>query len=70
MRLRPSALKGLLRPLREAAPGTSCSPHPKPCPCRNVKQYPEAKQLEGILIVRVDAPIYFANVTPLRDALL
>lgn len=37
---------------------------------RNVKQYPEAKQLEGILIVRVDAPIYFANVTPLRDALL
>ena len=35
-----------------------------------MKQYPEAKQLEGILIVRVDAPIYFANVTPLRDALL
>jgi MFS superfamily sulfate permease-like transporter len=32
---------------------------------RNVKQYPEAQQYPGILAVRIDAPLYYANV-PVR----
>ena len=38
-------------------------------PCRNVKTYREAQQSDGILLVRIDAPIYFANIVPIRDAL-
>ena len=37
--------------------------------CRNVKQYPEARQVEGLLLLRIDAPLYFANVNPVKDAL-
>lgn len=37
--------------------------------CRNVKQYPEAKEQEGMLLVRIDSPIYFANVASIREAL-
>lgn len=33
---------------------------------RNVKQYPEAQQYPGILAVRIDAPLYYANV-PVRS---
>lgn len=32
---------------------------------RNVKQYSEAQQYPGILTVRIDAPLYYANV-PVR----
>jgi sulfate transporter 4 len=34
---------------------------------RNIKQYPDAEQYDGIVLVRVDAPIYFANSHVLRD---
>eukprot|EP00898_Chlorokybus_atmophyticus_P004215 jgi/Chlat1/4795/Chrsp31S04827 len=34
---------------------------------RNVRQYPEAKSPEGMVILRIDAPIYFANVHYLKD---
>lgn len=30
--------------------------------CRNVKMYPGAQAPPGILVLRVDAPIYYANV--------
>ena len=30
---------------------------------RNVKQYPEAKTIPGLLVVRIDAPFYFASVS-------
>ena len=36
---------------------------------RNVKQYPEARLVPGCLILRIDAPIYFANVDFIRDKL-
>jgi sulfate transporter 4 len=36
---------------------------------RNIKQYPEAQQYPGILAVRIDAPLYYANVPTVRDAL-
>ncbi|KAJ7975872.1 Sulfate transporter [Quillaja saponaria] len=36
---------------------------------RNVKQYPEAYTYYGIVIVRLDAPIYFANTSYLKDRL-
>ncbi|XP_014498164.1 probable sulfate transporter 4.2 [Vigna radiata var. radiata] len=36
---------------------------------RNVKQYPEAYKYNGIVIVRVDAPIYFANTSFIKDRL-
>ena len=29
--------------------------------CRNVRQYPEAEAVPGLLLARVGAPIYFAN---------
>ncbi|PNH07849.1 Proton/sulfate cotransporter 2 [Tetrabaena socialis] len=36
---------------------------------RNVKQYPQAQLTPGILICRIDAPIYFANVQWIKDRL-
>ncbi|KAL2896467.1 putative sulfate transporter 4.2 [Bienertia sinuspersici] len=36
---------------------------------RNVKQYPEAYTYHGIVIVRVDAPMYFANTSYIKDRL-
>ena len=36
---------------------------------RNVKQYPEAHEVDGLLLLRIDAALYFANVNPVRDAL-
>ncbi|CAL0318817.1 unnamed protein product [Lupinus luteus] len=36
---------------------------------RNVKQYPEAYKYNGIVIVRIDAPIYFANTSYIKDRL-
>jgi len=34
---------------------------------RNVKQYPEAERYAGIVMVRIDAPIYFANTQNVRE---
>jgi sulfate transporter 4 len=34
---------------------------------RNIKQYPEAELYDGIVLVRVDAPLYFANASNVRD---
>ncbi len=36
---------------------------------RNVKQYPDAKQVDGLLVVRIDAPLFFANVPKVKDDL-
>ncbi|KAK7295674.1 hypothetical protein RJT34_18585 [Clitoria ternatea] len=36
---------------------------------RNVKQYPESYTYNGIVIVRIDAPIYFANTSYIKDRL-
>jgi sulfate transporter 4 len=36
---------------------------------RNLKQYPNAEAFPGILLYRVDAPLYFANVNYIRDQL-
>uniref|UniRef100_A0A1D1Z0A4 Sulfate transporter 4.1, chloroplastic n=1 Tax=Anthurium amnicola TaxID=1678845 RepID=A0A1D1Z0A4_9ARAE len=36
---------------------------------RNTQQYPEAYIYNGIVIVRVDAPIYFANISYIKDRL-
>jgi len=35
-----------------------------------VNQYPEAEGVDGMLLVRIDSPIYFANVAPIRNALM
>ncbi|KAK7393509.1 hypothetical protein VNO78_22067 [Psophocarpus tetragonolobus] len=34
---------------------------------RNVEHYPNAKRVPGILILEIDAPIYFANASYLRE---
>lgn len=34
-----------------------------------MKQYASAKRVPGLLLVRVDAPLFFANVAPVADAL-
>ncbi|KAI5336660.1 hypothetical protein L3X38_015928 [Prunus dulcis] len=34
---------------------------------RNVEQYPNASNVPGILILEIDAPIYFANTNHLRE---
>lgn len=34
---------------------------------RNVKQYPNAERYDGIVMVRIDAPIYFANTQNVRE---
>ncbi|XP_065872953.1 sulfate transporter 4.1, chloroplastic-like isoform X2 [Euphorbia lathyris] len=36
---------------------------------RNTLQYPEAYTYSGIVIVRIDAPIYFANISYIKDRL-
>ncbi|PIN04325.1 Sulfate/bicarbonate/oxalate exchanger SAT-1 and related transporters (SLC26 family) [Handroanthus impetiginosus] len=36
---------------------------------RNVQQYPEAYTYNGIVIVRIDAPMYFANTSCIKDRL-
>ncbi|KAF5794786.1 putative SLC26A/SulP transporter, STAS domain superfamily [Helianthus annuus] len=36
---------------------------------RNIQQYPEAYTYNGIVIVRIDAPIYFANTSFIKDRL-
>uniref|UniRef100_A0A7N0V3R3 STAS domain-containing protein n=2 Tax=Kalanchoe fedtschenkoi TaxID=63787 RepID=A0A7N0V3R3_KALFE len=36
---------------------------------RNVQQYPEAYTYHGIVIVRIDSPIYFANISHIKDRL-
>ncbi|KAB5538867.1 hypothetical protein DKX38_016400 [Salix brachista] len=36
---------------------------------RNIQQYPEAYTYNGIVIVRIDAPIYFANISYIKDSL-
>ncbi|XP_059456986.1 probable sulfate transporter 4.2 [Corylus avellana] len=36
---------------------------------RNIQQYPEAYTYNGIVIVRIDAPIYFANTSYMKDRL-
>jgi sulfate transporter 4 len=36
---------------------------------RNVEQYSEAKTVDGMIILRIDAPIYFANVDYVKDKL-
>ncbi|KAI7753587.1 hypothetical protein M8C21_021421 [Ambrosia artemisiifolia] len=36
---------------------------------RNTQQYPEAYTYNGIVIVRIDAPIYFANTSFIKDRL-
>ncbi|XP_024992846.1 sulfate transporter 4.1, chloroplastic-like [Cynara cardunculus var. scolymus] len=36
---------------------------------RNIKQYPEAYTYNGIVIVRIDAPFYFANTSFIKDRL-
>ncbi|KAM7494958.1 hypothetical protein LguiB_029567 [Lonicera macranthoides] len=35
---------------------------------RNIQQYPEAYAYNGIVIVRIDAPIYFANISYIKDS--
>jgi sulfate transporter 4 len=34
---------------------------------RNIKQYPDAEEFDGIVVVRVNAPLYFANSQNVRD---
>jgi sulfate transporter 4 len=34
---------------------------------RNVKQYPKAECYDGLVLVRIDAPIYFANTQNVRE---
>lgn len=36
---------------------------------RNVKQYPRALEQPHVVVVRIDAPIYFANVETVRERL-
>ncbi|XVE69077.1 hypothetical protein DITRI_Ditri09bG0120900 [Diplodiscus trichospermus] len=36
---------------------------------RNIQQYPEAYTYNGLVIVRIDAPIYFANISYIKDRL-
>uniref|UniRef100_K3ZV80 STAS domain-containing protein n=1 Tax=Setaria italica TaxID=4555 RepID=K3ZV80_SETIT len=36
---------------------------------RNTLQYPEAYTYNGIVVIRIDAPIYFANISYIKDRL-
>lgn len=45
-------------------------PAPAHLLCRSVKQYPIAEIIPGVLAVRLDAPLYFANVQWMKDKLV
>ncbi|GAQ82256.1 protein with STAS (Sulphate Transporter and AntiSigma factor antagonist) domain [Klebsormidium nitens] len=54
----------------------SANPHmailgrlPRTAVYRNVKQYPDAITHPGILIIRIDAPMYYANISYIKDKL-
>ena len=34
---------------------------------RNIKQYPNAERYDGLVIVRLDGPLFFANAQNIRD---
>lgn len=34
---------------------------------RNIKQYADAEQYDGLVIIRIDGPLYFANAQNIRD---
>jgi len=34
---------------------------------RNIKRFPQARQFNGILVVRFDAPLFFANISYLKE---
>eukprot|EP00192_Tetraselmis_astigmatica_P007586 CAMPEP_0117680504 /NCGR_PEP_ID=MMETSP0804-20121206/18396_1 /TAXON_ID=1074897 /ORGANISM="Tetraselmis astigmatica, Strain CCMP880" /LENGTH=749 /DNA_ID=CAMNT_0005490023 /DNA_START=80 /DNA_END=2329 /DNA_ORIENTATION=- len=36
---------------------------------RNIKQYPDATTISGVVLIRIDSPIYFANVAYVKDRL-
>ena len=36
---------------------------------RNIKQYPKAQRYHQLVITRIDAPMYFANIQHVRDKL-
>jgi sulfate transporter 4 len=40
-----------------------------PATPRNIEQYPQSELVPGVLVVRLDAPVYFANVQYMRDKL-
>ena len=37
---------------------------------RNVKQYPNAQTYDQLIVTRVDAPMYFANIQHVRDKIM
>ncbi|PQP97643.1 uncharacterized protein Pyn_18247 [Prunus yedoensis var. nudiflora] len=41
--------------------------HPNSMVYRNVEQYPNASNVPGILMLEINAPIYFANTNYLRE---
>ena len=43
--------------------------HPPPPPRRSIEQYDHATVVPGVLVVRLDAPAYFANVQYFQDKL-
>jgi hypothetical protein len=61
---------GRPRPLHSWAPreATTAVPSPHAHPARSTKSmYPNAELLPGVLIIRIDAPIYFANTEVLQQ---
>jgi MFS superfamily sulfate permease-like transporter len=47
----------------------AATPRPSPHPPRNIEQYPQSELTPGVLVVRLDAPVYFANAQYMRDKL-
>ncbi|GLJ36225.1 hypothetical protein SUGI_0727240 [Cryptomeria japonica] len=43
---------------------------PGTCVYRSIQQYPQANRIPGILVLRIDSPIYFANANYIKDRLL
>ena len=37
--------------------------------CRDVQQYPHGQQMKGVLILRVQGPLCFANVEHIKDTI-
>jgi len=37
---------------------------------RNIQMYPEAEEPQGMILVRIDAPIFFANIEGIKDYLI
>jgi hypothetical protein len=66
--IQPPSAPPIPPPRNQPPPHPTPSPHPHPT-LRNIEQYPASELTPGVLVARLDAPVYFANCQWMRHKL-